>query len=76
VGAPAPLETLQAYKRRMGWRFSWASSFGSDFNTDFSVGFTREQQHKGAIEYNYRREAAWQWREGQKSGGRQCSSAC
>src|SRR6187551_1353788 len=24
----APLETLQAYKRRMGWSFPWASSFG------------------------------------------------
>ena len=28
----APLEKLQAYKRRMGWSFPWASSFGSDFN--------------------------------------------
>src|SRR6266513_3965187 len=31
----APLDKLQAYKRRMGWAFSWASSFGSDFNFDF-----------------------------------------
>ena len=55
----APLAKLQAYKRRMGWRFPWASSFGSDFNADFSVGFTQEQQREGGIEYNYRREAAW-----------------
>ncbi len=64
----APLEKLQAFKRRMGWTFPWASSFGSDFNFDFSVGFTMEQQGRRGIEYNYRREPAWQWREGEGSG--------
>ena len=58
----APLEKLQAYKRRMGWTFPWASSLGSDFNFDFNVQFTKEQQSEGGIEYNYRREAAWQLR--------------
>jgi predicted dithiol-disulfide oxidoreductase (DUF899 family) len=57
----APLAKLQAYKRRMGWTFPWASSFGSDFNADFNVRFTEEQQRAG-IEYNYRRETAWQLR--------------
>jgi predicted dithiol-disulfide oxidoreductase (DUF899 family) len=52
----APLPKLQAYKRRMGWRFSWASSFGGDFNADFNVYFTEAQQRTGGIEYNYRRE--------------------
>jgi predicted dithiol-disulfide oxidoreductase (DUF899 family) len=33
----APLERLQAYKRRMGWSFPWVSSGGSDFNYDFYV---------------------------------------
>jgi predicted dithiol-disulfide oxidoreductase (DUF899 family) len=56
----APLEKLQAYKRRMGWTFPWASSLGSDFNTDFNVWVTEEQQREGGMEYNYRREAAWQ----------------
>jgi predicted dithiol-disulfide oxidoreductase (DUF899 family) len=56
----APLAKLQAYKRRMEWTFPWASSFGNDFNVDFSVRFTEEQQRKGGIEYNYRREAPWQ----------------
>src|SRR5207247_2407031 len=28
----APLEELQAYKRRMGWSFPWVSSAGTDFN--------------------------------------------
>jgi predicted dithiol-disulfide oxidoreductase (DUF899 family) len=60
----APLAKLQAYKRRMGWTFPWASSFGTDFNDNFSVGFTEEQQRKGGIDYNYRREPAWQVRGG------------
>jgi predicted dithiol-disulfide oxidoreductase (DUF899 family) len=55
----APLEKLQAYKRRMEWTFPWASSFGSDFNANFSVGFTEEQQREGNIEYNYQREGPW-----------------
>lgn len=51
----APLATLQAYKRRMGWTFPWASSNGGDFNFDFDVSFTEEQQRVGDIEYNYER---------------------
>jgi predicted dithiol-disulfide oxidoreductase (DUF899 family) len=39
----APLEKLQAYKRRMGWSFPWASSRGTDFNFDFDVSHTEEQ---------------------------------
>ncbi|HXX10458.1 MAG TPA: DUF899 domain-containing protein [Burkholderiales bacterium] len=54
----APLAKLQAYKRRLGWKFPWASSFGGDFNPDFNVWFSEEQQREGGIEYNYRREAA------------------
>jgi predicted dithiol-disulfide oxidoreductase (DUF899 family) len=50
----APLEKLQAYKRRMGWTFPWASSFGSDFNYDFNVSITEEQQREGVVEYNFR----------------------
>ena len=53
----APLEKLQAYKRRMGWTFPWASSHGTDFNADFNVRFTEVQQREGGGEYNYRREA-------------------
>jgi predicted dithiol-disulfide oxidoreductase (DUF899 family) len=54
----APLEKLQAYKRRMGWTFPWASSFGSDFNADFNVWFSEQQQREGNVEYNYRRARA------------------
>src|ERR1700739_1017320 len=38
----APLEKLQAYKRRMGWSFPWASSADGAFNFDFNVSFTEE----------------------------------
>jgi predicted dithiol-disulfide oxidoreductase (DUF899 family) len=50
----APLEKLQAYKRRMGWSFPWASSHGSEFNFDFNVSVTEEQQREGNVEYNFR----------------------
>ena len=50
----APLEKLQAYKRRMGWSFPWASSYRSDFNYDFQVSFTEEQLQSGVVEHNFR----------------------
>jgi predicted dithiol-disulfide oxidoreductase (DUF899 family) len=50
----APLDKIQAYKRRMGWRFPWASSFRTDFNYDFGVALTEEQQREGIVEYNFR----------------------
>jgi predicted dithiol-disulfide oxidoreductase (DUF899 family) len=34
----APLERLEAYRKRMGWTIPWYSSFASDFNPDFGVG--------------------------------------
>jgi predicted dithiol-disulfide oxidoreductase (DUF899 family) len=39
----APLEKLQAYKRRMGWSFPWVSSAPSDFNFDLGFSHTPEQ---------------------------------
>ncbi|MHC8382073.1 DUF899 domain-containing protein [Pseudomonas sp. LB3P14] len=51
----APLATLQAYKRRMGWTFPWASAPDSDFTADFNVSFTEAQQREGLVEYNYQR---------------------
>ncbi len=33
----APLTTLEAYRKRMGWTFRWVSSGGSDFNFDYGV---------------------------------------
>ena len=48
----APLDQLEADKRRMGWRIRWVSSLGNRFNFDFGVSFTEEQQQRGA-DYNY-----------------------
>jgi len=49
----APLAKLQAYEKRMGWKFPWASSEGSDFNYDFHVSFTKDQIAKGNATYNF-----------------------
>jgi predicted dithiol-disulfide oxidoreductase (DUF899 family) len=48
VIAHAPLETLQAYKRRMGWTSPYVSAFESDFNYDFGVSFTDERRKEFA----------------------------
>ena len=37
----APLERIEAYRRRMGWEIPWFSSAGSDFNRDFGVSTDR-----------------------------------
>jgi len=49
----APLEKLEAFQQRMGWRFFWVSSGGSDFNRDFGVSFTKEEVAGGALAYNF-----------------------
>lgn len=49
----APLDEIEAYRKRMGWRFPWASSHGGDFNYDFHVSFTPEQLETGRIFYNF-----------------------
>ncbi len=50
----AKLETLEAYRKRMGWSFMWVSSFDSDFNHDYQVSFTAEEMQAGEMMYNYR----------------------
>ena len=55
VVSRAPLETLEAYRARMGWRFTWMSSLGGDFNRDFHVSFSAEEIASGAVDYNYAR---------------------
>jgi predicted dithiol-disulfide oxidoreductase (DUF899 family) len=53
VVSRAPLAEIEAYQRRMGWRFKWVSSFGTDFNHDFQVSFTPEEIAKSEVYYNY-----------------------
>jgi predicted dithiol-disulfide oxidoreductase (DUF899 family) len=47
----APLEKLERWKARRGWRFPWYSSYGSDFNHDFHV--TIDDSVTPGV-YNYR----------------------
>ena len=49
----APLDEIERFRRRMGWRFKWVSSHGSDFNFDFGVSYTPEQVARGNVGYNY-----------------------
>jgi predicted dithiol-disulfide oxidoreductase (DUF899 family) len=38
----APIDKLQAYKRRMGWDIPWVSSANSEFNTDLGYSSNEE----------------------------------
>ena len=49
----ATLPEIDAFKKRMGWRFKWVSSFGSDFNFDFHVSRSKEETGKDKVYYNY-----------------------
>src|SRR5256714_14895651 len=49
----APLAKIEAFKKRMGWRFNWVSSYQSDFNHDYHASFTKEEKAKGKVDYNY-----------------------
>jgi len=60
----APLAQLEAYKRRMGWRFKWVSSCDGDFNYDFGVSFRPEEQKTKSGFYNYKRGEAGADKEG------------
>ncbi|HYE75934.1 MAG TPA: thioredoxin family protein, partial [Blastocatellia bacterium] len=49
----APLTQIEAFKKRMGWRFNWVSSNENDFNYDYHVSFTPEEMAQGKVYYNY-----------------------
>ncbi len=49
----APLAKLEAFKRRMGWRFKWVSSGEGDFNYDYQASFRAEDVERDAVFYNY-----------------------
>ena len=52
VVSRAPLAEIEAYKKRMGWKFKWVSSYGTDFNRDYHVSFSKDEV-AGEVEYNY-----------------------
>ena len=45
LASRSPLETLQAYKRRMGWSIPWVSSENTDFNR--TSAFNEEDRRNG-----------------------------
>jgi predicted dithiol-disulfide oxidoreductase (DUF899 family) len=53
VVSRAPLPEIEAFQKRMGWRFKWVSSADTSFNYDFNVSFTPEQKASGKAVYNY-----------------------
>jgi predicted dithiol-disulfide oxidoreductase (DUF899 family) len=53
VVSRATLPEIDAFKKRMGWKFKWVSSNGTDFNYDYNVSFTKEQASGGKPIFNY-----------------------
>ncbi len=51
----APLQKLQSFAARMGWKFKWVSGEHSDFNYDYHVSFRPEELAHGTATYNYAR---------------------
>ena len=51
----APVEKLEAYRKRMGWTFKWVSVGDGDFNREYRVTLTAEEIANGQGEYNYAR---------------------
>jgi predicted dithiol-disulfide oxidoreductase (DUF899 family) len=47
----APIEKIEAFKKRMEWNFTWVSSFKNDFNYDYQVTLDPD---KGYSAHNYR----------------------
>jgi predicted dithiol-disulfide oxidoreductase (DUF899 family) len=47
----APIDEIEAFRKRMGWSIPLYSSLDNDFNYDFHVTIDRS---RGAVEYNYR----------------------
>lgn len=48
----APIAEIEAFRKRMGWKFPWVSSFGNRFNFDFHVSFPEDEQKRNDV-YNY-----------------------
>ncbi len=49
----ATLPEIEAFKKRMGWKFKWFSSNGNEFNYDYKVSFSKEEIASGKAVYNY-----------------------
>jgi predicted dithiol-disulfide oxidoreductase (DUF899 family) len=52
----APYPRINAFKKRMDWRFNWVSSSGNDFNRDYHVYFTKGELATGKVNHNFNLE--------------------
>lgn len=50
----APMDKVEPYRVKNGWKFPWVSSGGSDFNYDFHVTL---DEAVAPVEYNYKSKA-------------------
>ena len=49
----ATLPEIQAFQKRMGWKFKWLSSNANDFNHDFQAYASKDEIASGKSVYNY-----------------------
>jgi len=49
----APIEEIERFRQRMGWKFDWVSSHRNGFNHDFAVSFTPEELAQEEVFYNF-----------------------
>lgn len=49
----ATLPEIEAFKKRMGWKFKWVSSNGTDFNYDYQVSTGNGEKAGSSVYYNY-----------------------
>jgi predicted dithiol-disulfide oxidoreductase (DUF899 family) len=52
VVSHARLGQIEAFKKRMGWKFKWVSSYENEFNHDYRVSFTDDDVARGNY-YNF-----------------------
>ena len=53
------LPEIEAFKKRMGWKFKWVSSNGTDFNYDYKVSFSEDDTASRKPVYNFGTLAAY-----------------
>lgn len=49
----APIDMLEAFRKRMGWTFPWVSAANTDFSRDFGVSFTDQELASDKTAYNF-----------------------
>lgn len=52
----APIEMIEAFRKRMGWTFPWVSGAQNHFGSDFGVSFTDEELADDKTIYNFNRK--------------------